>query len=219
MVGEPTQHAARQPPAGGAGGGAAGRVKRSITLWSNLLPCDTWQRPARAGVEPALELANMGPFMDGQGEPLAGVLPPFTSPELMLATDSSLVHEQAPGSAQAAALPVATQEALKGSHPLMGELGPLEHTHRCGMVNAAADVGVSSLLVAAALALNPPTATGMAAMCSHVRATPGPQLSPGLATACALGAPRAEPTWPSFVALATALDHVEQQSSPTCPDI
>ncbi len=87
------------------------------------------------------------------------------------------------------------------------------------MVSAAADVGVSSLLMAAALALNQPTPTGLAAMRSHGRASPGPQLSPGLAAACALGAPRADPTWPSFVALATVLEQAEQHSSPTCPDI
>ncbi len=93
------------------------RVKRSSTLWSNLLPRGMWQQLTRAGVEPAAEVASMGPFVDGQGRPLAGVLPAFAAPALMPATDSSLVHERAQGAAQAAPLSVATREALKGYQP------------------------------------------------------------------------------------------------------
>ncbi len=79
-------------------------------------------------------------------------------------------------------------------------------------------MGVTSLLLAAALALNQPTPAMLSAMCAS-RAVGGPGPGAGLAAACAYGAPRQKPTWPAFMALATAMEDAERRSSPTCPDI
>lgn len=65
----------------------------------------------------------------------------------MPATDGSTILMQVQGVQALASVLLSEREALKGFHPLAGELGPLQTSYRCSMVNAAADVGITSLLL------------------------------------------------------------------------